>query len=90
MPYNYVIEMFCDFIGAGKAYLKEKWTTESPLAYWKSNCENSRLMHQDSERLLVELLNIMANSDKEETFYDWYKNHKKRLEKLYKEGELND
>ena len=90
MPYKYAIEMFCDFIGAGKAYLKEKWTTESPLAYWKSNCENSRLMHQDSERLLVELLNIMANSDKEETFYDWYKNHKKRLEKLYKEGELND
>ena len=24
IPYRYVIEMFCDFVGAGKAYMREK------------------------------------------------------------------
>ena len=89
MPYKYVIEMFCDFVGAGKAYLKEKWNTNSPLAYWKSNCEGSRLMHADSETLLKQLLEVFSTYSKEEDFYAWYKKHKARLEEQYLGGTLD-
>lgn len=34
MPYKYALEMVCDYIGAGKAYSKEKWTQNTPLDYW--------------------------------------------------------
>ena len=34
MPYKYALEMVCDYIGAGKAYTKEKWTINTPLDYW--------------------------------------------------------
>ena len=56
MPYEYVIEMFCDFIGAGKAYEKDKWTKETPWNYWVSKCEKKRAMHKTSEYLIKKLL----------------------------------
>ena len=31
MPYDRVIEMFCDFVGAGKVYTKDAWTVTTPL-----------------------------------------------------------
>ena len=34
IPYKYAVEMVCDYIGAGKAYNKEKWTKHTPLNYW--------------------------------------------------------
>ena len=43
-------------------------------------------MHKDSEKLLVELLNIMANCDKEEDFYKWYKLHRSRFQNIYAAG----
>lgn len=36
IPYKYAVEMVCDFIGAGKAYNKSKWTISEPLSYWKN------------------------------------------------------
>jgi len=33
MPYERIIEMFCDFVGAGKAYTKDAWTVNTPLDY---------------------------------------------------------
>jgi hypothetical protein len=90
MPYKYVIEMFCDFIGAGKAYLKDKWNTESPLAYWKANCEGDRLMHSASENLLKYLLTVMTDFINENGFYKWYKENRIALIKMYEEDAFND
>lgn len=85
MPYKYIIEMFCDFVGAGKAYMRDKWTTAAPMNYWKTNCEGDRLMHSASEKLFVELLTIMSRCATEDEFYAWYKSHKNRLIKIYEE-----
>ena len=82
MPYKYVIEMFCDFVGAGKAYSKGKWNQHMPLQYYKEKCEGKRLMHKDSEALLVDLLTRM-NDYGEENFLKWYKTNRKRLERNY-------
>ena len=83
MPYDRIIEMFCDFVGAGRAYNKEQWTVETPLNYWKTKCDGQRAMHPDSEKLLVKLLEKLAESNSLEEFVVWYNNNKEKLEKNY-------
>ena len=83
MPYERVIEMFCDFVGAGKAYSKEEWTVHKPLEYYKNKCEGKRAMHADSEKLLVKLLTQLDGSDSLDDFVSWYNINKDKLEKNY-------
>lgn len=83
MPYKYVIEMFCDMLGAGKAYSKEKWNQHNLLDYWKKKCEGKRLMHPSSEHLVKKLF-VMLDELGEEQFYIWYKNNSKLLKENYK------
>lgn len=86
MPYKYVIEMFCDFVGAGKAYSKDKWTTSAPLDYWEKSCQGQRLMHWESEAFFVYLLKLMNALPNEKDFYIVYKAEKKRLKEWYATG----
>jgi hypothetical protein len=83
MPYKYVIEMFCDFIGAGMAYEKTKWTTKSPLTYYLTKCKGQRLMHRNSEKLLVDLLTNLSQVSSVNEFIKWYKKHKTDLKNNY-------
>ena len=57
IPYNYVLEMVCDWIGAGKAYEKE-WNEHSPLKYYEEH-RKGRYFHKDTERLILRLLNAI-------------------------------
>lgn len=84
MPYKYVIEMFCDFVGAGKAYNTTKWNEDMPLDYYEKACRGKRLMHNDSEDLLVLLLTKVKELRMKE-FVKWYKKNKKMLKKAYNE-----
>ena len=83
MPYDRIIEMFCDFVGAGKAYNKTEWTVHTPLEYWKKNCEGKRAMHKGSEKLLVKLLEQLDKSESLDDFVAWYNVNKEKLEKNY-------
>ena len=83
MPYKYVIEMFCDFIGAGKAYEKETWTPSTPLNYWNKACEGKRAMHKDSEKLIKTLLNKLSELNDLDAFVSWYIENKNNLESNY-------
>lgn len=86
MPYKYVIEMFCDFIGAGKVYNKETWTTSAPLNYWKAKGEGKRLLHKDTLELFLYLLQLMSDCENEKQFYKIYNLEKKAIRQLYQEG----
>lgn len=78
MPYKYVIEMFCDFVGAGKAYSGEQWTEDAPWDYYQKACEGKRLMHPHSEALLKVLLWNLKKLGLE-VFIKWYKEFKNVL-----------
>jgi hypothetical protein len=39
IPEKYIKEMFCDLIGASKAYTKEKFTKKEPLNYFINNSD---------------------------------------------------
>lgn len=60
IPRKYIIEMVCDWIGAGKAYNKELWTQREPLNYY-NKVRNGRHFHTDTEVELLKYLECIAD-----------------------------
>lgn len=83
MPYKYCIEMFCDMVGAGMAYLKDKWNTSSPIEYWGKHCIGKAIIHEETISLMNTLFSILKQYNTIDEFYFWYKKHKKEIKKRY-------
>ena len=62
MPEKYIQEMLCDFIGAGKAYNKKKWTKKEPLNYYNKYEKNKMFLTTKTRKRFEKLLNELANS----------------------------
>lgn len=84
MPYKYVIEMFCDRVGACIVYEGENFTQNSPLNYYNKFC-NKILLHEDTRALLEILLETFSFIGPT-MFVRWYKEIKKDLRRAYAEG----
>lgn len=82
MPYDYVIESFCDMLGASKAYNLDEWQPKMLLNYWETMCVGKRIMHEDSTKL-VDLLIRKLNELGEKDFFAWYNKNKFSLRFLY-------
>lgn len=83
IPYKYVVEMVADFIGAGQAYMKEKWTCKAPLEY-HLKCKMNRKFHDKTLTLFELLLQELNELDTKE-FLKWYRSKKKEIKKWYEE-----
>lgn len=83
MPYKYCIEMFCDMVGAGMAYSKDKWNTGSPIEYWEEHCIGKAIIHEETISLMNTLFSILKQYNTIDEFYVWYKKHKKEIKKRY-------
>ncbi len=59
IPDKYIVEMFCDMIGASKAYLKKDFKKCEPYFYFKKN-EKNFVMHLPSKKKLKKLLQDYA------------------------------
>ncbi|MBQ9468939.1 MAG: catalase [Clostridia bacterium] len=67
MPYNYLVEMFCDRIAASKTYMGEKYGDGCSLDYFlRGNGKDE--MHPDTARELERLLRMLAEKGEKETF----------------------
>ena len=60
IPYQYVVEMICDWIGAGMVYGKDRWTQSSPLRYYK-RVRQGRHFHPETEALIMEFLECIRD-----------------------------
>lgn len=67
MPYNYVVEMFCDRIAASKIYLGDKYTNDAPYEYYQRGIAN-RMIHPDTAAQLDKLLKMLKEQGEEKTF----------------------
>ena len=65
MPYRYIIEMVCDWVGAGKVYSKEKWTPQEPAKYYQK-MKSKRIIHPDTMKIVEYLLATISASGLEE------------------------
>ena len=88
MPYKYVIESFCDMVGASKAYAQKKWEPKMVWDYWQAKCVGKRIMNKESQYLVEKLIWNLYQME-EERFLTWYKNGKKYLEDEYNKGTLH-
>ena len=80
IPYRYVVEMVCDWIGAGMVYSQDKWTQSEPLDYY-DKVRKGRHFHEETEFLLrfflevikdygLDTFYVVARSDKLRFLYD--------------------
>lgn len=62
IPYEYVIEMICDWLGAGIVYSKNKPNYNKPysepLKYY-NKCKSERIFHKETQLLIEYYLNII-------------------------------
>lgn len=65
IPSQYVVEMICDWIGAGMVYSKEKWTQDEPLNYYII-VRKGRYFHPETEKLIIYLLEIIRDKGLDE------------------------
>ena len=78
---KYVVEMFIDRVAASRNYQREKYTDESPLAYYEHG-KQYHIIHEESRELLECLLHMLAECGEEETYayirYEVLKNKRKK------------
>lgn len=65
IPYKYVVEMVCDYVGAGMVYSGEKWTQEEPLKYY-NKVRKGRHFHPDTEELILKFLRCISEKGLDE------------------------
>jgi hypothetical protein len=82
MPYNYVLESFCDMLGASKAYNPTDWKPEMLKNYWLTKCVGKRIMHEKSANL-VEFLIYKLVELGEEAFFNWFKDNNSFIQFYY-------
>lgn len=58
MPYKYVVEMMCDWIGAGQVYNKDTWNVHQVSAYY-NKVRPERIFHEETEALIETFLHII-------------------------------
>lgn len=46
MPYKYALEMICDFLGAARAYNKNKFSYQDEVVWWFKKAENAKIHPQ--------------------------------------------
>ena len=67
MPVKYVVEMVMDRIAASKVYKKEAYTDRSPWEYYVHSRDHL-MLHDETRKLLEELLWKLAEEGEEATF----------------------
>ena len=65
IPYKYVVEMICDWIGAGKVYQKEAWTPESPMIHYRK-MRKGRHFHPETDELIITFLQCIKEKGLDE------------------------
>ena len=54
MPYKYAVEMFCDYIAAGRAYMGKKFSWKSELNWWDNKRATAK-MHPKTKEFIDRL-----------------------------------
>lgn len=64
IPYEYVVEMICDWLGAGIVYSKQKVKFNEPysepLEYYNKH-KRERIFHEETQRLIESYLTFICN-----------------------------
>lgn len=59
MPYKDAVEMLCDYLGAGRAYMGKNFSYEAEYNWWLKKREKPLAMHQDTLFFIDHCLNML-------------------------------
>lgn len=62
MPPKYLSEMICDWVGAGKAYNKGKWTVDTFKSWYDKN-KTLMILHSETRKCIEELIKYVKTED---------------------------
>ncbi len=69
MPYNYIVEMFCDRVAASKIYQGENYTDASAYNYFMAaKHRREPLIHKNTSDTLEQLLLMLKEQGEDKTF----------------------
>jgi len=88
IPFKYMLEMVCDFLGAGQAYSTnqgKEFTIQSELAWWNSTKKKGIKIHDHSIWLIDRIFKDMEMSSIEKVLTD--KQYISALQKEYEDKE---
>lgn len=87
MPYKYTIEMFCDYLAAGRAYMGKNFSFQKEYDWWVDKKTNIHAMHLVQKIFLTQMLyetavyNKVPNRKRLKDYYNYtlrkYKNANK-------------
>jgi len=62
IPYKYSVEMLCDFLGAGRAYYKDKFTYQKEYDWWVNSGKASYMNPRNAEFIEIALRYIIKHN----------------------------
>lgn len=63
MPYPDALEMVCDYLAAGKAYMKKNFTYKAEYEWWQKKIEKPIAMHSNTKNYVDMMLKTMAKEE---------------------------
>lgn len=63
MPFEYALEMVCDYLGAGNAYSGKNFSLQGELKWWEGKKKNGVAMSDETFGFVDEMMEIMAKEN---------------------------
>lgn len=82
MPFEDSLEMLCDYLGAGHAYMGKNFSYEAEYDWWLKKKENPLAMHTINKCFITSVLKELATTDKEKDILN-YKYLKLQYKQFY-------
>ena len=60
MPWRYKVEMICDYLAAGRAYMGENFSYQAEYEWWKKKLESPRRQHDNDKKFVTQILAQLA------------------------------
>lgn len=60
MPWRYKVEMLCDYLAAGRAYMGKKFSYQAEYEWWKKKLELPRSQHENDKKFVTQVLAQLA------------------------------
>ena len=85
MPFKCALEMFCDYLGAGRAYYGKDFTYNKEYEWWLKKIENPILMHPSIKSFITfslmdcKITNDLPNKDSLKVYYNYFTRKENKL-----------
>ena len=79
MPFIYALECVCDYLGAGRAYQKKKFTYAGEYEWWLSKVSSGIAMDEHTKKFITIMLKILKDTG------DLYYLNKKNSKYIYRD-----